>query len=454
MQIKRRIPTRNRSLSTQLIVALSAVVMIVAVMHGLGSYVLARNSTHAILDARLRDVAIRLSASLANLVLPSTEPAFQRPEDLEIQIFTEDEAQPSETTNPELHFSREIPLGFSDQIVGGEPWRIFALVTAHHRIQVAQRERVRQQVARRAALTTLWPTALLMPLMGFAVMLVVRRAMKQVGTLAVEVRSVDLNRLEPIDSQGVALDLLPFVESTNMLIDRLARMIETEKKFISDAAHELRSPITALQIQADNLRDSIYPENRPRFDELRDGILRGGNLVKQLLSLARADARVAESTFVDVEVRKVVTQVIADCLPFASQRAIDLGVERIDDDTDVHAIEADVAAVVRNLVENAMRYSPESSVVDVRVVRGRDSVSIEVVDEGPGVPADMLERVFERFVRVDPSRTDGTGLGLAIVRATMDRYRGRAVLENRTDARAGLVARVTFPRELRRLAGA
>ncbi|CAM2156207.1 histidine kinase [Pararobbsia alpina] len=442
---------KPRSLSTQLILALSAVVVIASLMHALGSYALARSSTNAILDTRLRDVAIRMSAGMANLILPSSEPAFQRPQDLEIQVWSGDEPYPSQVTNSEIHFPRAIPLGFSDQFVAGERWRIFVVQTPHHRVEVGQRERIRETVARENALSTLWPTVLLMPMLWGAVILVVRRTMKQVGTLAEEVQAINLSRLAPIDDKGVALDLLPFVESTNKLIDRLALMIESEKKFISDAAHELRSPITALQIQADNLRHTIYPENQERFEELRQGIMRGGNLVKQLLSLARADARVQETTFVDIDVKQIVAQVIADSLPVAMQRNIDLGVARMDDDVKVRALSTDVTVVVKNLVENAIRYSPDHSVIDVRVVRRRESVCIEVVDEGPGIAPDMLECVFERFVRAEPSKTEGTGLGLAIVRATMTRYQGRAILENRTDGSTGLIARVTFPRERRNL---
>ena len=443
--------TKHRSLSTQLIVALSAVVVVVTLMHAFGSYALARSSTNTILDTRLRDVAIRLSAGMANLILPSSEPAFQRPQDLEIQVWSGDEPYPGQVTNAEIRFPRAIPLGFSDQFVAGERWRIFAVQTPHHRVEVGQRERIREKVAGESALSTLWPTVLLMPLMWLAVILVVRGAMKQVDALAEQVRSINLNRLAPIDDKGVALDLLPFVESTNKLIDRLALMIESEKKFISDAAHELRSPMTALQLQADNLRHTIYPENRERFEELRNGILRGVHLVKQLLSLARADARVQTATFVDVDVREVVTQVIADFLPIAMARNIDLGVARMDDDVRVCALDTDVSVVVKNLVENAVRYSPDDSLIDVRVVRRRESVCIEVVDEGAGLPPDMLDRVFERFVRAEPTKTEGTGLGLAIVQATMARYQGRAILENRTDGQSGLIARVTFPRERRNL---
>ncbi len=146
----------------------------------------------------------------------------------------------------------------------------------------------------------------------------------------------------------------------------------------------MRSPITALQLQADNLRSSISPVNAEQFDELRRGILRGGNLVVQLLQLARADAQVSESERAEINLREVVTDVIADLLPIAAARRIDLGVEKIDD-VYVDATPTDVRTVIKNLVDNALRYSPPDATVDVRVTRQGAGVAIEVIDQGPGI---------------------------------------------------------------------
>jgi two-component system, OmpR family, sensor kinase len=274
--------------------------------------------------------------------------------------------------------------------------------------------------------------------------LVVRRTMRQIDTLARQVEAIDLDRPDPLPAQGVAAELLPFVTSINAVFERLADVRDTEKKFISDAAHELRSPITALQLQADNLRSAISPANVERFEELRRGILRGGNLVAQLLQLARADAQVSESDSAEISLREAVTDVIADLLPIAAARGIDLGVEKIDD-VFLDATPTDLRAVIKNLVDNAIRYSPPDKTVDVRVTRQGAGAAIEVIDEGPGIAPDMLARVFERFVRVGSAEVEGTGLGLAIVRAIMQKYGGTATLANRTDGRTGLVATVTFP---------
>lgn len=435
---------KRGSLGTQLVIALSAVVIVVGMVHAAGSYVVSSAATNALLDTRLSDVAIRLAAGMADIISKAPEPGVQRPQDLQIQIWSGDEITPSRATDPSILFNRNAQPGFSQQEAGGDAWRVFTVHSANRIVEVGQRVKVREAVVRDAALTTLWPTVLLMPLMWVAVIIVVRATMRRVDRLANEVKALDVNHLTPISTDEVPADLLPFVDSINSLTARLGRMIESEKKFIADAAHELRSPITALQLQADNLRHSIYPVNAERFEELRGGIVRSAYLVSQMLSLARADTRASTTQLEDVDVREVVTEVIAANLPIAMARNIDLGVDQLDAAV-VRATKTDVRVVVKNLVENALRYGPEGGTVDLRVTTDNATVVIEVIDDGPGIAPELQERVFERFVRVGATDVEGTGLGLAIVRATLAKYGGHSSVSSRTDGHSGLVARAEFP---------
>jgi two-component system, OmpR family, sensor kinase len=434
----------GRSLSAQLIVAVSIVIAVVAAVHACAAYVVARSETDSLLDSRLRDVAIQLAAGMADIIMPLPDPGPRRPEDLEIQVWTGSQLQPSRATDPTIRFSRDARVGFSDQMVDGEAWRMFTVHATDRIVEVGQRVWVRTRIAERSAARSLWPTAVLTPFIWLSMILVVRRTMRQLDTLARQVKAIDLDRPDPLSAQGVAADLLPFVTSINAVFKRLSDVRESEKKFILDAAHELRSPLTALQLQADNLRSSISAVNVERFEELRRGILRGGNLVVQLLQLARADAQVSESESAEINLREIVTDVIADLLPLAAARRIDLGVEKIDD-VSLDATHADLRTVIKNLIDNAIRYSPPGATVDVRVSRRGAGVAIEVIDQGPGIAPDMLTRVFERFARVGSAEVEGTGLGLAIVRAIMQKYGGTATLANRADGHRGLVANVTFP---------
>jgi two-component system OmpR family sensor kinase len=247
----------------------------------------------------------------------------------------------------------------------------------------------------------------------------------------------------------VPTELLPFIRSINLMIERLARSVESERKFISDAAHELRTPLTALQLQADNLQRDIMPSNQERFRALQGGITRSSNLISQLLRLARADAPpVGQSltrAMVSVDVAAAVVNAIADVLPIAMQRGIDIGADEMVS-ANVRAIELDVGTVIKNLVSNAVRYTPDGGTIDLSTRVQNGMVDVEVTDTGPGIDETLLPRVFDRFFRANTD-IEGSGLGLSIVKAIVTRYGGTVTLRNRSDGQSGIVATVSFPIE-------
>jgi two-component system OmpR family sensor kinase len=196
-------------------------------------------------------------------------------------------------------------------------------------------------------------------------------------------------------------------------------------------------------LQADNLQPHIAPSNQERFRELRGGITRSGGLIAQLLRLARADATLQADMLTRVDVPAVVVNAVAEVLPIAMKRGIDIGADEMAGEF-VHAVEADVGVAVRNLVSNAVRYTQDGGKVDLNVqVRG-DMVWINVTDTGPGIAEELLPRVFDRFFRAN-TQIEGSGLGLSIVKAIASKYGGAVSLRNRHDGPSGIVASIGFP---------
>jgi two-component system OmpR family sensor kinase len=282
----------------------------------------------------------------------------------------------------------------------------------------------------------------LIPAVWLAVFLCVSRAFAVLNRLGRQVREIDFAKLAPLRASGLPSELHPFVSSINRMIERLDESLKLERDFISDAAHELRTPLTALKLQADNLQSDIVPCNQRRFNALRQTIDRTSLLVAQLLQLARADARIAEPALSQIEVTGVVTSVVAELLPIAMARRIDIGAGEMSKAV-VPLTEPDLRAIVKNLVDNALRYTPQGGVVDLRVCTRDERVVIEVEDTGPGIPEPLLRRVFDRFFRVNHG-IEGSGLGLAIVRAIVERHGGTISLRNRNDGQTGLCATVAF----------
>jgi two-component system, OmpR family, sensor kinase len=433
-----------RSLRNQLVLALCVLVSVVGVVQGVSSWQLSKAGMSALLDLRLEQVATRLYHSGLADSLPTTPARGSQPErDIYLVVWKDGIETPYRSTDPSLALPRDADPGFTTAMVNGESWRIFTLREPMMVVQVAQRSRVRHELAQATSLNTLWPMIVLVPLVWIAVLLVVRRALRRLTRLGAQVQAIDMTHFDQLSTSGVPTEIRPFIVSINKMIERLEQSIEGERKFISDAAHELRTPLTALQLQADNLQPHIAPGNQERFRELQAGIRRSGRLIAQLLRLARADAAVKADTVMRVDVAAVVVDVVAEVLPIAMQRGIDIGADEMTS-AHVRANDADLGIALRNLVSNAIRYTPDGGKVDLSVQQRDGMVWIEVVDTGPGIDEALLPRVFDRFFRAN-LQIEGSGLGLSIVQAIVNRYGGSASLRNRTDGRSGIVATIGFP---------
>jgi two-component system, OmpR family, sensor kinase len=434
------------SLRNNLIIALAVLVSVVAIAQGVSTYQLCRTGMSALLDLRLAQVAMRMRGGLADGIPSMPARGSQPARDIVITIRKHGADVPLRSTDPSLPLPESAPAGFSSEEVNGERWRIYTLRQDASVIQVAQRSSVRDELVRDTALTTLWPTLILLPLVLFAVVVIVHRTLRRLTPLGQAAQSVDAGHLEPLPVTGVPGEVLPFVESINRMIARLAKVIESERKFIADAAHELRTPLTALQLQADNLQPHIVAGNQERFQELRSGIARSSMLIGQLLRLARADAPLSVA-IEPADVSPIVVDAVSGVLPIAAARNIDIGAEAILTDK-VAAASADVAIAVKNLVSNAVRYTPDGGTIDLRMRREANALWIEVADTGPGIAEESLPRVFDRFFRANldtHADVEGTGLGLSIVKAITEKYGGQAVIQNRRDGHSGIVAAVSFP---------
>lgn len=432
-----------KSLRNQLVLALCVLVSIVGVVQGVSSYQLSKAGMSALLDLRLEQVASRMRGGFADS-LPAIPARGSQPErDIVITVWKDDQATPYRSTEPSLALPREAPAGFVTTAVSGEEWRIYTLREPSMVIQVAQRSAVRHELAEESAVNTLWPMIVLVPLVWIAVLLVVRRSLRKLNRLGAQVQGIDVSNFHQLSTSGVPIEIRPFIDSINLMIDRLAQSIESERKFISDAAHELRTPLTALQLQADNLQPHIAPGNQERFCELRGGITRSGNLIAQLLRLARADAALQADTLTRVDVSAVVVDAVAEVLPIAMKRGIDIGADEMAS-AFVRAVEADIGIAVRNLVSNAIRYTPDGGKVDLSVQIRDGMVWIDVTDTGPGIAEELLPRVFDRFFRAN-TQIEGSGLGLSIVEAIASKCGGAVNLRNRRDGQSGIVASIGFP---------
>jgi len=310
------------------------------------------------------------------------------------------------------------------------------------RFAVAQRTAIRDEIAQDMAVRTLVPIAALVPCLMLITALVIAGSLRPVVRLARDLDARRADDMRELPAAGTPSELHPFIASINGLLQRIRLMLDQQRRFITDAAHELRTPITALSLQAENLEPvPLSAEGRERLAALRDGMRRTKHLMEQLLALARQDAGPSDMAE-PVALDQLAKEVVADLLPEASRRSVDLGFALVEP---VVAMGQPVmiGTVMRNLIDNAVRFTPSGGHVDIGIYREGVEAVLQIEDTGPGIPAEDLHRIFEPFFRGSRPAEDGTGLGLSIVKRIVERLHGSVVLENRSDGdQTGLRATV------------
>jgi two-component system OmpR family sensor kinase len=346
--------------------------------------------------------------------------------------------------------AREMPsqavLGFSDALVQGVRLRIYSLRTPEHTIQIAQDLDARSRRARELAWKAILPIVLLAPVLMLAVWWLIDGALAPVQRMRRQVAARAASDLSPLPTAGLPEEVLPLVAEINLLFERLRRAHAAQQQFIADAAHELRSPLTALKLQAQALRKTLDSQNQQAaVERLNGGMERAIELAGQLLSLAREEAGETLAGAETVDLEQLAREAVADVLPHAQARNIDVGLAP-GAEASVTGQRQALHVMLRNLLDNAVKYSPAGSQVDIRIDHGDQNGGplLVVEDSGPGIAGDERERVFDRFYRVPGTDAPGSGLGLAIVKTIADRHHAQVSLSH-SQRLGGLAVTVRFP---------
>ena len=429
------------SIRARLLIALLALVAATSLLAGMLTYrrVLAETST--LFDYQLRQMALSLRSQIP--MAPRLElPPDQADSDFVIQIW--------DIYGTRVYFSRPgLPLinatalGYADVKVGGRRWRTYGLQTLEGVIQIAQPVSVRESLARGAAIRVVIPLLVLLPLLGAAIVGVVGSGLRPLRRVAGEVQRRGAHSLTPIAAAGLPQEIAPLVGELNRLLLRLDAAFLTQRAFVADAAHELRSPLTAVRLELQLLdRAPDEAARREARANLGAAVERAIHLVEQLLTLARNEPREAVGDLSEIALELPVAEGIADAHSLAAARGIELALDA--DSATVRGDREALRTMVRNLVDNAVRYTPAGGRVRVRAGRdGTGGAILEVVDTGPGIPAADRERAFDRFYRRASAPEGGSGLGLAIVKAIADRHGAQVSLGDAPGG--GLRVAVAFP---------
>lgn len=330
--------------------------------------------------------------------------------------------------------------GFRTIGASGHRWRVFTLNSLPLRVQIVQSDDIRRRVVWDMTWDSAKPIVYLAPISIALLWLVVYAALRPMTRVVRELSERSERNLAELSPRRVPRELLPLIDSMNGLLRRMRAAFDSQRRFVADAAHELRTPITAVKLQIGNLGAKVDRGAAEELQELEAGVERLHRIVQQLLQLARQEALAEAAAAEPVDIRTVATDVVRDFVPLAEARAVDLGMGEVQS-VAAPVDEGQLRIVLHNLLDNAVRYTPPGGRVDVSVRAAEAAAVIDVSDTGPGIPAEDLDRVFSRFYRVRGSGVDGSGLGLAIARAAAERCGASIELSNHTPL-PGLTARV------------
>ena len=334
--------------------------------------------------------------------------------------------------------------GFHSVVMQGERWRVFATRGAEHDVQVfvGEREQSRASILRAVLRSTVSSIAVALPLLALAGWWGVRQGLRPLRTLGQTLAARRAEDLQPVQLADAPSEMRPMIDALNTLFERITGMVERERRFTGDAAHELRTPIAAVRAQAQvALAATDDAQRRHALEATLAGCDRATRLVEQLLTLSRLEAD-GSAPHGQVDLGQLVRRVLAELVPASlhKQQVLELDAAA---GCVVAGDETLLAVLARNLVDNAIRYSPAGARIEVRVKRGAEGVVIAVEDSGPGLSPQDLARLGQRFFRVTGSEAAGSGLGWSIAQRIAAAH-GARVQAQASGRLGGLLARVVF----------
>jgi two-component system sensor histidine kinase QseC len=339
-----------------------------------------------------------------------------------------------------------LDFGFSDTRSGAQRWRVYSRWSAGHTVlvQIAESREGRERLASRFILHALWPLVIGLPVLALLVWLSVGRALRPLAALRADVDRRRASDLQPLSTAAVPVEVAPLVEHLNGLFDRIRSTLESERRFTSHAAHELRTPIAAIRAQAESAIEAPSAEEGQRaLGSVIAACDRLSRVVTQLLTLARMD-EISDTQAPECLVDEVAAQVVAELAPGAMEQGVEISLAT----TERVTLAADAVLVdvlIRNLVDNAIAYAGRGAHVEVSITTGAAGTALAVTDDGPGIGEQDAVHLGRPFFRASQPAGSGTGLGLSIVARIAERYCAELRF-HRGRGGKGLRVEVHFPR--------
>ena len=427
--MQRLIHTIKQSLQVRISLALICMLLPLSILAGIFSYYDTYHETQEVQDDLLRQVANYLDPSDAD----DEKHSLDNDNKISVQF--------PNTPNPIVSLPEKISDGLHTIQADDDDdyYRVYTRNTKQGRIAVMQESDYREELAEMAAVQSILPMLLALPLIILLTVWITHRAMRSVKTLSNDLEQRQINDLSPMDTQNIPSEIQGFVVAINNLLQRTDENVRQQQRFIADAAHELRSPMTALSLQAERLNNmQLSAEAREQSALLQQSIQRNRHLLEQLLSLARAQAPEIQRPKTLISLQNQFRRVLQELMPLALAKGQDIGVA-VENDCQIHADDTEIYTLIKTFTDNAIRYTSKGGRIDLGFDETAEYLNIWVEDDGPGIPPSERQRVIDPFYRILGTEQQGTGLGLSIADTIVKRHQGRLKLADSRRFDSGLL---------------
>jgi len=435
------IQTLKQSLQVRISIALILMFLPLSIIAGAFSYYQTYHEAEELQDDLLRQTAAYINPKTTDYTQIGSE------NHILIQTFGQEDTVPlSDTLGEGFH---TIKGGVDDDDDDDDDeYRAYIRQTPQGKIAVLQETEYRDDLAATAAYQSVLPLLIALPLMILLTVWITYRAMRPVKTLSASLGKRRSDDLSPLDGEAVPSEIQGFVTAINQLLQRTGENIRRQQRFIADAAHELRSPLTALSLQAERLT------KLPQSDEAREqtglilqSIQRNRHLLEQLLTHARAQGSETQRNLTDISLQAQFRRVLQELMPLALDKQQDIGVA-VENDLHIRADDTEIYTLIKTFTDNAIRYTPAGGRIDIGFSETPTTLAIWVEDDGPGIPAAERSRVTDAFYRILGTEQQGTGLGLSIADAIAKRYGGKLILADSRNFAHGLLIQAQLDKRL------
>jgi two-component system, OmpR family, sensor kinase len=427
------------SLRRTITIRAMAMLAAVGIVAAASTFALVSYEMNKFLDAQLQEIAVNVGPGDRNDAGPLLD---SEDEDLLVVRIWDRSGELVHRSGPAIDIPWEAKPGLSDVTADGQDWRLYRWSHAQHDIQIAQSWSARREIALHAATGAALPLLLAVPFASLVMGWSISRTMRGLLRLSADIGRRSVDAREPLRTVGVPEEVAPLITAIDKLVARHQEALEAQRRFVADAAHELRTPLAALQIQTENLISADLPhQTRELAEELRGGVRRASHLASQLLEMARTEGPSLRCRQ-KVDLQALATSLLSDFYPLADERNIQLAMT-VDGPCSVEGDPETMRKLLSILLDNAITYSKPDGSVELRIGKTDGGHAIEVIDGGPGIAEEAMPFIYDRFFRAAPPEIEGTGLGLAIAKSTAEREGLHLSHRNRHDG-SGLIAVVAF----------